>query len=229
MMYLLALTPIAEWLNNTFGAIDLAVATFANSLHEGALGGFFDLFFKNFTHLGDEGILFIALGILLLLFARTRKGGASMLIALLFGLLMTNLWLKLLVARPRPYMNEEVLAFNEFWAAIGHGLESEAGSFPSGHTTSAFAAMFAGFWAFDKRYSWTGLVFAALLAFSRIYVQVHYFSDILGGMLVGFVAGTAAFLLMHWLFTALDRSSAKGARFISDASLENVFLKLKKG
>lgn len=218
------MTIFAQWLNTTFAGIDAAVAQFAFSLHEGACGGFFDFFFPNFTHLGDEGLLFILFGIVCLLFARARKGGASMLIALLFGLLMTNLWLKVMVARPRPYVDEANI-FREFWLTIGHGLESEAGSFPSGHTTSAFAAMTAAFWAFDKRYSWTGFVFAGLLAFSRIYVHVHYFSDILGGMLVGFIAGTAAFLLISLLFGKLEKSQKPAATFVCKASILNVFRK----
>lgn len=218
------LTVYAQWLNNVFGAIDQAVATFAFSLHEGALGGFFDWFFPNFTHLGDEGILFIAIGLILLLFAKTRKGGASALIALLFGLFLTNMFLKVMIARPRPYV-DELGIFREFWQVIGHGLESEGGSFPSGHTTSAFAAMTATFWALDKRYSWTGFILAGLLAFSRIYVHVHYFSDILGGILVGFLCGTLAFLLVRWLFKKVEQTDGPAAEFIQKSSIVNVFQK----
>lgn len=218
------MTIYAQWLNNTFGAIDEAVATFAFSLHEGAAGGFFDWFFPNFTHLGDEGLLFIALGLIFLLFAKTRKAGMSSLIALLFGLFLTNMFLKVLIARPRPYV-DELGIFNHFWQVIGHGLESEGGSFPSGHTTSAFAAMTAVFWALDKRYSWTGFILAGLLAFSRIYVHVHYFSDILGGILVGFLAGSLAFLLINLIYKKLEKTDAPASRFIQKSSILNLFPK----
>lgn len=219
------MTVYAEWLNNTFAAGDAAVAQFAFSLHEGALGGFFDWFFPNFTHLGDEGLLFIVLGIIALLFVRTRKGGASMLIALLFGLFLTNMFLKVMVARPRPYV-DELSMFHQFWEVIGHGLESEGGSFPSGHTTSAFAAMTAAFWAFDKRWSWSGFVLAGLLAFSRIYVHVHYASDILGGILVGFICGSLAYLLINWLYNLIRTKNTPAAHFVTTASIQNVFRKV---
>ncbi len=218
------LTAFASWLNSTFATMDTAVAQFAFSLHEGPLGGFFDWFFPNITHLGDEGWIFIALGVVFLLFARTRKGGASMLIALLFGLFLTNLWLKTLVDRPRPYVDVEGI-FRQFWELIGHGTESESGSFPSGHTTSAFAAMTAAFWAFDKKYSWTGFLFAGIIAFSRLYIHVHYASDVLGGIVVGFVAGTAAYLLIRWLFSFAEKSQKPAARFVTDASITNLFKK----
>lgn len=216
------LTPIAQWLNDVFAGFDTAIAQFAYSLHEGPLGGFFDWFFPTITHLGDEGLFFIAVGILFLLFARTRKGGASMLIGLLFGLFLTNLWLKTLVDRPRPYVDEAGI-FHEFWKTIGHGLESESGSFPSGHTTSAFAAMTACFWAFDKKYSWTAFLFSGSIAFSRIYIHVHYASDILGGIVVGFIAGTAAYFLIRRLFSFAEKSEKPAARFISDASITKLF------
>ncbi len=220
------LTVFAQWLNSVFGGFDAAVAEFAYSLHTGGAGDFFDWFFPTITHFGDKGLVFIAIGVIFLLFARTRKGGAAALIALLFGLLLTNLWLKTLVERPRPYVDEASI-FHEFWKTIGHGLESESGSFPSGHTTSAFAAMTAVFWAFDKKYSWTAFLFSGIIAFSRIYIHVHYASDILGGIVVGFIAGTAAYFLIRWLGGLLERSDTPAARFVTTASLENVFKKRK--
>ena len=212
------MTIYAQWLNDVFAGLDAAVAQFAFSLHEGAFGGFFDWFFPSITHLGDKGLFFIALGIVFLLFARTRKGGASMLIALLFGLLFTNLFLKIVVARPRPYV-DELGIFHEFWLAIGHGLEKETGSFPSGHATCAFAGMTAVFWTFDKRYSWTAFLFAAIIGFSRIYIHVHYASDIMGGMLVGFIAGTLSFLLVRFLYGRIEQANSPTARFILHAGL----------
>ena len=218
------LTPIAAWLNSVFAGFDTAIAQFAFSLHEGPLGGFFDFFFPNVTHLGDKGLFLIVVGVILLLFARTRKGGASMLIALLFGLLMTNLFLKHLVERPRPYVDEFGI-FREFWQVIGHGLEKEAGSFPSGHATSVFAAMTAVFWAFDKKYSWTAFLFAGIIGFSRVYIHVHYASDILGGMLVGLLVGSAAFFLVRWLYNKIAASNSPAARLITTSDIRNLYKK----
>ncbi len=218
------MTAFAVWLNTVFGPMDTVVAQFFFGLHEGPLGGFFDFFFPNITHLGDEGLFFIALGVVFLLFPRTRKAGAAMLIALLFGLFLTNMTIKPLVERPRPYV-DELGIFREFWAAIGHGTESESGSFPSGHATSAFAAMFAFFWALPKKYSWTGLVFAAVIGMSRLYIHVHYCSDVLAGMVVGFVCGTAAYLIFHYLEKRLQRADTPAARFVLNSSVKNLFKK----
>ena len=217
------LTAVAAWLNQTFAAADAAVAQFAFSLHNSALGGFFDWLFPSVTVLGDGGVFFIIVGVLLLLFARTRKGGASILIGLLFGLLITNLALKTSIARPRPYA-DEMSMFYEFWQTIGHGLESEF-SFPSGHSTASFAACTAFFWAGNRRYSWCAFILSAMVAFSRIYIHVHYFSDVIAGTIVGFISGTLAYLLIKWIFDKLQNIDHPVPRFLTNASLSNLFKK----
>ena len=103
---ILEMTAFAAWLNATFAGMDNAVSHFAFSLHESAAGGFFDWLFPFITLLGNGGIFFIAVAVVCLLFKKGRRTGATMLVALLLGLLVTNLALKNGIARPRPYADE---------------------------------------------------------------------------------------------------------------------------
>ena len=142
--------------------------------------------FVPFTHLGDSGMLFIVFGVLLFCIPKTRKVGLGILTALLIGALITNVTLKPLVNRTRPWVVIEQL----------HVLvDSGAGdpSFPSGHTTAAFA--FAGavlFSGIKKGGKILALLLAVLMGFSRLYVGVHYPTDVLGGIAVGLFAGRLA-------------------------------------
>ena len=137
-----------------------------------------DAFFSFYTQLGNGGILWIALCVVLLFFPRTRKAGFWALIAMLFGLVCTNVLLKHLVGRTRP------------WLVLG-GLvplvvEDDPNSFPSGHTCAAFACCVTWARCTGKRWLRCLCIAAALLmGFSRLYVGVHFPSDVLAGCAVG--------------------------------------------
>lgn len=215
-MELIALTTIAQWLNTFFAEFDKAIFTFGHNLHQSA-GGFLDTFFGLITRLGDGGIFFIILGVIFLLFKKTRKAGLGMLLALLIGALFTNLVLKELVARPRPYVDESNI-FHQWWLDVGHGIESEF-SFPSGHTTASFAAMGAFFAFLNKKWSWLGLVLATLIAFSRIYIVVHYPSDILGGIVVGVASAVIAYFITNAISKKIKKSNGKFATWAKEWNL----------
>jgi len=138
-----------------------------------------------FTHLGNAGAVFIALSVLLLFFPKTRRAGCVALTALFFGLLCTNLTLKNLVARPRPFTVVEGL--------VPLVMETSF-SFPSGHTTAAFG--FAGAMLFapleNKWGKASAVVLAVCMGLSRMYVGVHYPTDVLGGMAVGLICAWLA-------------------------------------
>ena len=139
-----------------------------------------------FTHLGDGGMVFIALGIVFLCIPKTRRIGLVILTALIIGALITNVTLKPLVNRTRPWVVIEGLKVL---------VDSGAGdpSFPSGHSTAAFA--FAGAILFSRvKMKWKSiaLVIAALMGISRLYVGVHYPTDVLAGVAIGLLAGFLA-------------------------------------
>lgn len=193
---------IAEWLNTTFASFDYRIFDFFHNLHDGALGGFFSVFFKFITILGDDGIFLVILSLVFLLFKKTRKAGMAMLGAVIVGALFTNITIKPIIARPRPYTNTEWDVY-QWWVNAGSTLESEY-SFPSGHTTSAMAAMTGLFFIGNKKYSWTAFLFAILMGMSRVFLCVHYPSDILGGFIVGFIAGLIASMLVKWFYSRKD-------------------------
>lgn len=134
-------------------------------------------FFTRFTLLGDHGLLWIAVCLLLLIFRRTRKGGIIVMFSLLGSLLVNNILLKNLIARTRPY---EVIESLQLLIAPQWDY-----SFPSGHAGSAFAAAMAMFLSLPKKFGIPALIVAALISFSRLYVGVHYPTDVLAGILTG--------------------------------------------
>ena len=177
----------AIWINNFFASFDQSMVVFIHKLYELA-GGFFTPFFEFISELGHGGIPLIIIALILMVFRKTRKYGTAMLIGIAIGALITNCCLKILIARSRPYTDETKAFFNtdlyqRLWLTVGQNVESDK-SFPSGHTTAAFASMTPLFLIGNKKISWTAFVFAFLMAIARIYLVVHFASDVLAGILV---------------------------------------------
>ena len=188
------LTPIAAWLNTVFAAFDYGVTLFIHKLYE--LGGdFMTKIMDLISLLGWKGAFLILLSLTLIFFKKTRRFGTAMAIGLAVGVLFVNVYLKVVVARPRPYTHEEYAAL---WALVGQNVESDF-CFPSGHTNAAFAAMVPVFILGKKRWSWLALVFGVLMAVSRVYLVVHYPTDVIGGMITGTVAGMIGVLVSLYL------------------------------
>lgn len=132
------------------------------------------------TGLGNSGKIWIACTLLLLLIPRTRKAGLAMGIALALEVISCNIILKPFVARVRPCdVNTAVQLL------IERPLDY---SFPSGHTAVSFAA--ASSLYFGRKKLWIpAAILAGLIAFSRLYLYVHYPTDVLAGALIGIMIG----------------------------------------
>lgn len=145
-------------------------------------------FWKAVTFLGNGGWFWIALGIGLLCFKRTRRVGITLLAALVIGALVTNVALKNLVARTRPY---------DYSEGIKALLPPQSDfSFPSGHTCASFAAAYVCLKMLPGDWGIGAMILAGLIAFSRLYLGVHFPTDILGGLLIGLAAGWLACRMM---------------------------------
>ena len=172
------LTPIAAWLNSVFAAFDYSITLLIHKLYEWG-GDFMTKIMELISLLGWKGAFLILLSLTLIFFKKTRRFGTAMAIGLAVGVLFVNIYLKVVVARPRPYTHEEYAAL---WALVGQNVESDF-CFPSGHTNAAFAAMVPG----------------VLMAVSRVYLVVHYPTDVIGGMITGTVAGMIGVLVSLYL------------------------------
>lgn len=186
------LTGAALWLNSSFAGFDVAVTTAVHKLYDLA-PGFFTPFMELVSVFGKGGIFLIILSLALMLNKKTRRAGTAMCIGLAISFIIVNLFLKVVIARPRPYVDQNSV-FYQFWTMVGQHTESDK-SFPSGHTNAAFATMIPLFLLGNKRWSWLALVFAFLMGISRIYLCVHFPSDVLGGALTGTFGGLLGVLI----------------------------------
>lgn len=190
------LTSFALWLNTTFAGYDHAILSFLHGWAEAA-GFVLTPLFRIISLFADNGIFLLAVAALLLLFEKTRKMGLCMILAIGFGALITNIGLKDIIMRPRPF--ESSAQYLEWWQYAGSTMEASR-SFPSGHTTAAMAAMTALFLCNDKRKWWPVFIFVILIGISRNYLMVHYPSDILGGIVAGALGATIAYAVVIALY-----------------------------
>ncbi len=134
---------------------------------------------KAITRLGDGGSLWIVLAIIFLAINKTRKVGVASALALIITFVTVNLGIKNMVARIRPY---EVI----------EGLTNLVGkqsdfSFPSGHSAHAFAVGVVILIMMPKKIGVPIFTISILMAFSRLYVGVHYPTDVIAGVVLGTV------------------------------------------
>lgn len=143
------------------------------------------------THLGNSGILWIGLTLLMIAFRRTRRVGVTSAVSIVISFTVANLILKPLVARTRPY---------EFIEALETIIELQPDkSFPSGHATNAFACAWVMFRMMDRRWGVPPLILAIVICLTRLYVGVHYPTDVLAGILVGIASAEIAMRLVKSL------------------------------
>ena len=173
-----------EWIHNIDAQILLFIQQYLRS-------DLFTWLWKGITFLGDGGWFWIVLGLLFLFPKKTRKAGVTALLALAIGAVVTNLCLKDLVARIRPYDSVEGLV----------PLVARLKDY------SACAGVY--YKAFPGKWGKAAMVLAVLIALSRLYVGVHYPTDVLAGALVGTFSALAALKLEHALVRYYEERKAK--------------------
>ena len=154
------------------------------------------------SSLANKGMLWIGIGVVLLLLGvngrKWSERGLLVLLSLAFNAVVCNLWLKPMVARTRPY---DLLGYEILVRRLGDY------SFPSGHTSASFAAATA-LYAIDRRWGTAAYILAVLIGFSRLYLGVHFPTDVLAGAVIGILAAKAAQWILekklHFRFHSLE-------------------------
>ncbi|MBP3697469.1 MAG: phosphatase PAP2 family protein [Clostridia bacterium] len=187
---------------------------------QGIQNGFLDAVMVGITTTGNAGAIFIVLGFVLLFTKKYRKAGLAILVALIVMLLCNDLFLKEFFARVRPFnlfeSNPDKYAEWGTKYVFPELVYKPSGySFPSGHTASAFAAATALLWH-SRKWGVPTMIFATIMGFSRIYVQVHYCTDVIGGVISGVICGFIAVLIVKFLFPVVDKG------------IDKLFAKLRK-
>ncbi len=203
----LILLSLGQSIDKAFYAFDLWVFHFFGSLQS----SFMTVVAKFFTTFGDENFVIpiAIIAVVLCFFKKTRKYGFTLLFAIAIGTLVTNILVKPMALRVRPYNTLQGNA--DYWAwYIGAGALSESDySFPSGHTTGAFEmamAMFLCFKSDKKKIAYLFPVIALCTMGSRIYLMVHYASDVLAGLLVGTCAAVIGYFLAKLVVKLFEKT-----------------------
>lgn len=161
---------------------------------------FLDYFFIAVTSLSNKGIFWIILAIVLLCFKKTRKTGIYLAVVLIIGEILGNQILKRLFERPRPYtVNPDANVIIDKLSSF---------SFPSGHSRCAVECAVVIF-ANNKKWGIAAIVLAVLTCISRMYLYVHYPTDVLGGAVLGIIDGLLAIFIIKKVGEYINRRKSK--------------------
>lgn len=177
---------------NYFNAFE---AELLHKLKDAVSCSFLDTVMPLITALGNVGIFWIILASILLIFKKTRRAGAAMIISLILGLITCNLTLKPLAARIRPYDFDPSLVL---LIPRKHDF-----SFPSGHTAASFESAVALF-AYHRKAGTAAIVLASLIAFSRLYLTVHYPLDVICGLIIGIIMALLGICITNVIYRKIE-------------------------
>lgn len=166
-----------------------------NFIQENFRSGVGDVVFPIITLFGDNGIFWIIVTLLMIIIPKTRKVGIAMAIALAIEAILCNVVIKPLVGRIRPFeVNQAIELLVK---------KPTDASFPSGHTGASFAC--AGAMMFSRtKLCIPALILSALIAFSRLYLYVHFPTDVLGGLILGVLCGLFGYLITKSVFASIE-------------------------
>lgn len=165
--------------------------------------GWLDWLMPKITFLGEAGLIWIVLALLFLWLKTRRKCGLKMTVSLVICLVLALLILKNVIARPRPcWINTEM----EMLVKVPKDY-----SFPSGHTLSGIASALIIFKA-DRLIGIPALILAVVIAFSRLYLYVHFPTDVLAGAVLGILLAIATEKIVE---SHLPRMPARLVSFIN--------------
>ena len=208
MNFLLTTGALGTWLDTTFASFDFSIFQFFGSIHS----DFLDFVATVFTSMGavSYAILFAVFGLVLALFKRTRKYGLAIVFAVIIGTLLTNVVIKPMFSRIRPYnMLQDIASYFGWYLNTGMLAESDY-CFPSGHTTAAVeiavALCLCHISDRKKNVAWVFPLIAFLTGCSRVYLMVHYATDVIGGIIIGVLAGVLGYLISRKLTQKIIRS-----------------------
>lgn len=219
-------TSVGDKIDKMFYGFDTWFFSFLGSMQS----DFMTIVAKFFTTFGDEKFLIpmVLFGAVLCFFKKTRKYGFAIMLAMGLGAIVTNLAIKPMFLRVRPY---NTMQMTDFWPQFsqwyfGAGTLSESDfSFPSGHSTGAVDVAVALFLCFradgKKKIAWVFPVIAVCTMFSRVYLMVHYMTDTIAGMIIGICAGVAAYFIAKlacWIMSKV--------KFLDAIDLSKLFKKL---
>ena len=171
------LTTFQTFLYNCALSFDLPILDW---IQANLQSGFMDKFMPFITVFGDAGIFWMIWAAVLVIFPKTRKIGLGMAFAMVMGLIVCNITLKPLVARIRPYdLQAELGVAIKLLCEAQHDF-----SFPSGHTIASFEAAVV-LVKYSKKMGIPAMILAVLISFSRMYLYVHYPTDVIVSVILG--------------------------------------------
>ena len=189
---------MAYFLDNFFKEFDYIILAFFHNLALKA-GNFLTPFCKFLAITGNFPFLLVGfLALILAISKKYRRIGLTMLVSMIIGAIMTSLIIKPIVLRLRPYQSGNEL-YKKWWEYVGSSIEHDS-SFSSGHTCVAASSAMGYYLASKNKYKILAFIYPLLMACSRIYLCVHYPSDVLGGIIVGTIASLLANTLVSYIY-----------------------------
>ena len=211
----MTLTASAAFLNSVFEGFD----TFFLSFYHSIACTLLTAIFRVMTFIGEEGLIFVIISVILMCFSKTRRTGICLFGAVGCGGLITTIILKDIVARPRPFESEPFL---EWWKSIGGPFE-KGFSFPSGHVTGVTAGMTAIWLRKGRKWSIPAVVSVVLMCMARNYLMAHYPSDVLAAAVIGVFSAVVAWLITNLIYTILYQNRRKEwAAFVLNWSVPDI-------